>query len=114
MSALYIRCRYYTTVLGRVKERWLVRVAAFDQLQKKTIRAVPFNHSFQRNAHSSPDAVLYIKKPAGHLASRLTFSYWQDGLDLSPTARIERAHSYRARSASTGEEPGRSAIPLKM
>jgi len=30
----------------------------------------------------------------------------QDGSDESPTARVERAHSYRARSASTGDLPG--------
>ena len=32
--------------------------------------------------------------------------YWQGGLDSAPTARIERAYSYRARSASMGDDPG--------
>jgi hypothetical protein len=34
-----------------------------------------------------------------------------DGSDESPTARVERAHSYRARSASTGDSPSHP-IPL--
>src|SRR6266581_1095337 len=47
-------------------------------------------------------------------SSRLPFCLWQGGLDSSPTARIERAPFYRARSASTGDEPGCPAIPLEM
>jgi hypothetical protein len=47
----------------------------------------------------------------GHLATRLPSSYRQGGLDSSPTARIEQTPFHRARSASTGNEPGCPAIP---
>ena len=72
------------------------------------------NHSGRtERAPLSSQGCLVNKKPAGVLASRLLSSYWQDGLDSSPTARIERAPFYRARSASTGDEPGCLAIPRR-
>ena len=57
---------------------------------------------------------LVNQRPAGALAAGFLLSHWQGGLDLSPSARIERALLYRARSESTGDEPACPAILLKM